>query len=700
MSVYHRMKQAGSSVNVTMLTQAIAAVGSNYQSESVNMQSLGEDGRERIAATQTEMEESIRSAFGPEVKLTPDQIEAGVRTMAAAASPRGHMSMSSKGYQEVALKDESGALALRGPGGNLTAESVNMQAFDDRNFDDYKEASIQFNVLTTKQDAVTEMFFPSLQISADAPALRTTLRSVIVQRNVVHPSDGTAPDRGDKNLAHAFTDPSILENNSTSIIPVVAADNSNADLFVDPAKIAPRDVKVDGQLNKTAPLKIGKEFSYLALAKHGTFAPTEGYDSTDQLNDRIVLSTLAVEVSNGTDTSQLLVNVEGLPSGNFVKDQQGNSNEDFVLNFTTKVISLSKESKDVSNVAAAALAGLTDGVSLRFRIKAHGTVNLNTAVGEVDSANMIVVEAFDAAGPVKIEGALKTAVDALTFNVYGFETTDVTITNSNRSTVGLWVDTTSHQRIFAIGAQAPIYHPCPVNDEAPQTIVQSLVAASRAVSINRGHASITNHFNALRAYVEMGATDISPSEMFPGAADELVPYFKSIDVPVKTKLNSISTHEKGDDIRALFSTIITHFVAEMINRSNYSTALELTRGAGAKPKVIIATDPEIAPWLMMSGDADFLGRNVSYEVQSSVHPDYKGKIKVSFGSDTSIDGLDPCGFGRRGWITELLSTQMVTRRGKQAREVVIQPRELHAATLPVGLEFNVTELSDAIAERL
>ena len=103
---------------------------------------------------------------------------------------------------------------------------------------------------------------------------------------------------------------------------------------------------------------------------------------------------------------------------------------------------------------------------------------------------------------------------------------------------------------------------------------------------------------------------------------------------------------------------------------------------------------------MISGDADFLGRMVDYTVATTVHPDYKGKIIISFGSDTSIDGLDPLGFGRRGWITELLSTQETVRNGKVSTEVVIQPRELHAAVLPVGIVIDVTNLTEAVEEAI
>jgi len=701
MSIYHKNKGANASkVSVPLLTAALSQIGGGYASESVNMQSLGEAASREIFVRQTTMGDDLINAYGDDVTLNKQQIEAGVRAMVAASNVEEHARLSVSGFESAQEKDQSGFLALRGSGGDISHESVNMQSYESRDFSKFKEASIEFNVLSTAQDAVSELFFPSLNVSADAPLLRSTLRSVVVQRNVQHSKSGAPTNLSRKNLAHAFTNPEILENNSTAVIPVVAADNSNIDNFVPAAKFAPYDVEVDGEANKTAPLVIGREVNLLGLAANGTFAPAEGYDGTDQLNSRAVLNTLLVEVSDGVATSQIQLKVGGLPTSNFVKAIQGNSNEDFILNFTTTNPSFSTETLDKDGVAATALADIEAGISLRLKVKAHGDLNLNTSNLTVDGASVNVIAAYGAAGKVAIEGALETAVNKLTMQVIGYELAETTRTNSNRSTTGLWVDTTSHSREFAIGAQAPIYHPMPRGAETPQDIVQSLVAASRAVTTNRGMAAIINHVNALEAYVAMGATDIQPSDMFPGASDELVPYFKSIELDVKAKLNSISTHEKGEDIRSLFSTVLTHYVAEMINRSNYITALEMARGTAAKPKVIIATDPEIAPWLMLSGDADFLGRMVDYQVTATVHPEFKGRIVVSFGSDTTIDGIDPLGFGRRGWITELLATQDTTRNGKASKEVVIQPRELHAAVLPVALNFDVSNLTEAVNERL
>lgn len=681
------------------LRTALQGVASETAGKAVTMLALNDD---NLMNTRRDMSVDINAAY--ENKL--DEHELSVATMVAlqAANPSSHGRAAQEGYRlaQDKGKDYSGALALSGRGGSAEQLEVNFQSYDTRNFDNYKELSIDFAVETAKADAVTELFFPSLLLPADSPALRVNLRSTIVQRNKRHTGTGiTKLDR--KNLAHAYTDPTILENNATTIIPVVAADGSNEDAFISSTLVAPYDVEVDGELNKTAPIKINREVNLFKLAAPGTFAPDEAYDLYDQLDQRVVLDTLDFSVTDangGTpETSQLSFKVYGLPKTNFHKAPQEDSNEEFMLRFNTDVITVNKDTLSRAGVAATALAGIEAGVSLRLRIRATATLSLNTSNFIAESATVEVIGAFNDAGPVAIEGALADTVNDLTFTGNGVELADLSITNSNRSTTGLWIDTTGHTRQFLLGTQSPLYHPAPKDGVIEEDIVESLIEASRAVTTNRGISAIRNHFDSLSAYLDMGAHGITSSEMFPGAADEITPYHKSVNIDVLAKLNSISTHEKGEDIRSLFSTIITHYVAQMINRSNIITARQMYGAKGRLP-VVIATDPEIAPWLMISGDADFLGRMVDYKVEHSVHPALKGKIFVSFGADTSLDGLDPCGFGRRGFTTELISQYEVQRGNSKNQEVSITPRELHAAVLPVGLEFNVTNLTEAVEQKL
>lgn len=696
MSTFFRKKNNAlpASVDVSTLINNISGDSARM---SITMMSLNGEQREKVLDDREVMRADLNHAFGD--TLSDAQQAAGVSALYQASNIEEHMNNSVSGFEGIE-SDYSSSLANFGQGGDLSQMSVNMQAYEDRDFSKFKDSSVIFNMATAEQDAVSELFFPSLQVSADAPTLRCTLRSTIVQRNVQHSRTGVATDLNRKNLAHAFTDPSILENNSTEVVPVVAADDSNKALFVSASRVAPYDVEVDGHLVKTAPLKVGVSGSLLGLAAVGAYAPEEGYTAYDQLNPRALLSTIAVEVSNGAETSQLSFNVKGLPRANFVKSPQANTNEDFMLKFTTDTMAVSAETLDRDQAVALGLSDIEAGVSLRLRLRVSAELNLNTSTYLVESVTVEVIGAFNAAGPVAIEGALATAVGELQIEGYGVTFGDITRTNSNRSSTGLWVDTTSHVREFAIGVQAPIYHPKPKGQVTKQDVIDSLILSAKAVSTNRGIAAMRNHLDALAAYVDMGATGISSSEMFPGAADEVVPYYKAISLPVKTMLNSVSTHEKADDLRSLFSTVLTHYVSQMLNRSNIETATAMIHGSAKKPSIIIATDPEIAPWLMISGDADLLGRMVEYKVATSVHPDMTGKIIISLASDVNVDGIDPCGFGRRGWITELVATQVVQRGSSSNDEVVIQPRELHTATLPVAIEFTVTELTEALEERI
>lgn len=693
----HKEGAASQAFDKAALSGVINSIAPDKASQSITMLSLSPEAQDSVYVTREEVRDDVTSILGE--NLSPAAQEAATMAAFQVANIEEANRAAVAGIKSVGT-DYSGSLSLQGAGGDLGQVSVNMQSYDNRDFSKYRESSIRFNAASADQDAVSELFFPSLLLSADAPFLRCTLRSTVVQRNVTHSRTGEVTDLGRKNLANAYTNPEILENNSTEVFPIVAADNSNASAFVSASRVAPYDVMVDGKLEKTAPLKVGTSGNLLGLASVGSYAPEEGYTAYDQLNPRAMLDKIFVEVTDGTETDQVAFTVKGLPRANFVKSPQPDSNDDFMLKFATDTFSISAETKDRTGTVAPSLAGIPNGTSLRVRLRAAADLNLNDSNYHLESASLEVIGAFDANGPVKIEGALKSAVDALSFDAYGITLADITRTNSNRSTLGLWVDSTSHHRDFAVHAQAPIYHPRPTDETPEQDVIDSLIRASKAVSTNRTIAAMRNHLDTLAAFVEMGDSTITSDQMFPGAAAEITPYYKSVDLKIKTMLNSISTHEKADDIRGLFSTVMTHYVGQMINRSNIETATAMIHGSVKKPELIIATDPEIAPWLMISGDADLLGRMVNYKVASSVHPDMVGRIVVSFASDTSIDGIDPCGFGRRGWLTQVVAQNTTTRGSSTNKEVVIQPRELPVAALPVALEFVVTELDEAIEESL
>lgn len=639
----------------------------------------------------TDTEQQIRGIFDA-AQLSVDSISMESATQTAIAL--GDMG---KYNEHLGAPAPAGALVangvMRGAHGTVN-ESLSMEAFEDRDYSNFKAESVVFSAFAGKRSEFEEELFPTKVVGAETVGLTSTITSDIVLKNVHHPITGAIIDTGEQSIAHALVDASILANESTKVVPAVATDDSNVSHFVPNAEVPHRDIKIDDVSVKTAHLLFDKDHGLLGLADSAIAGRVS--DVTDMLVPNIQLESVLLKVTYAGASavvSYIDVPVKSLPGTSFIQSVEGQSN-DVVLNFDTSAIVLNKGTLDVTGVAAPAL-DVFDATDLLISAKISGKASCKTSKLNLFAGGVGVAAAYDDSN-VELSltsGATAVEVAKLTIEAAGFKTQQYR-TNSNLKVTGIMSDTSSRTVFFPLAESAPVYRPVPTSSEDTGSVVRGLLRICNARSHNNAVTALLNHRDAVAAFAT-ATHDLPASEVFVGACDEVKGYFKSIPMNLVTDIDSEKTHEKASDLRHVFVNTLTQHIAVMIDESNYRAALDLTSNGMEKPRVVIATDPIIASWLSVQGDERLLGDAVDAKVVSTTDSRMKGKIIVVLQREKT-DGVDPLSFACRGYAPDAISTIQVSRDGGTVKEIMVKPRESHIAVLPILIEFLPTGLTEVL----
>jgi hypothetical protein len=140
----------------------------------------------------------------------------------------------------------------------------------------------------------------------------------------------------------------------------------------------------------------------------------------------------------------------------------------------------------------------------------------------------------------------------------------------------------------------------------------------------------------------------------------------------------------------------------MYTKSGYKAALETMRGPGAKPCVIIGTDPYTARYLNITGDMRLLGDQFAVKVVETNNRDIRNKIFITFGIiDSTAEGIpNPLHFGHCAWKPEMTLIVDMPRNGGVVKEISVAPSYAHITNLPVLSRIDVSNISEVIASKV
>lgn len=700
-----KQKATGLGAVVNSLQQQINMNGNEFASaehtgQLLSLESLSDAALVDLQHAQKGISASIREAFeglGLE-SLTDAQVEAGAVAAMALGDPMAYAQRASDtanpSMEGITVVDFEQA----GVAGSLDYRmTTGLEAYNEAELRNAIPFSIAYNVQASRQDAFSEAFYPTIVITPDQVGLEMTIRTTKVFNEVRHAISGKLANFAKRSLIDASIDPSVLATESTAIVPVVLADNSNLTQFVD-ASLVPATVrKVDGVDVPTAPLKIGTAVDLLGISQHPGLIGAGVMDSTDSIDPRIVLERVYIKVKTGADVDVIAIDLDRLPRSGFNKSLEGDYRE-MSLQFRTADLLLTKDIKAVDGVFPSALSVIAaSDYSVKLSVNVDGECNTETGNTNVYASPVVVSAIYDAnkAEVATASGAGAAFIAATTFEVVGY-TLKATRSNLNRRTRGLLLTNDEQTERYTIPVGAPISIPAPVSSQKDAADLASLITATRVRNSNQAVTTLLNYAATLKAFTNAAISN-GPVPAIEGIGRYLVkPFYEEVDFDLSQTVDSIKSHERADDVAAALVNKIRETAYRMNRNSQYQTALDAqTGGLGGVPKLLIGCDSMLLQHLMVSGDNRTAGIGFDFEVVGTNDMRMRDKIVLTFVRGES-NGPDALAFGAHAWIPELASTVTVNRNGATNKESQVQPRNRHVNNLPVMAMINVVKLKEAL----
>lgn len=640
------------------------------------------------------------------IDVTTAQLTAGALVAAAAGNPAEYATAAYKNRtanddKKVTISAESGGAA--GTYGYMDELSPSLESFDNSNLRDFVGLSITYNVQAARQDEFSEAFFRTSVITPDNGGVDITIPNQLVMNHFLHVG-GTGPAKfNERRLLDAAINYNILSDQSTALVPEIAPNNENIDIFVPASAVAPKTLDLGNRSVTTAPLKVGVKVDLIAESQYGLIAKNGQADNTDTLDRMTGVKAVYLQVADGDVISFTLNN---LPGSYFVKGPEGRGRGQ-LLNFNNRSLQLSKNTLTVSgavptNVTLKEIVDSKLVVYLEFGL----TGNIDTDYGNVivnPAGGVTVYAVYDAQGN---KLSLKTGTGLAIVNglkelaVIGWDP-NARLSNANRRERGLQLNTTDYTERYPVPLGPPMSIPSPHAENRDASEMSLLISATRLRNNNNAVTKLLNYADDLDQFVGLNGASSYDEVAIPeieGIARFLIhPWFRHDDLHLPDRINSITSADRIADVQAVLVNALRDGIFEAYRDSNIQTALDaLTGYTGEKYKVLIGTDTVLSRYIITPGDTRTIG-DLEYIKVTTQDKRVYGDIYYTFIREG--EGIDPLNFGSHIWIPELISNLSVARTGSQYKEAMVQNRSRHVVHLPVLGRIRVTGLSEAVADQ-
>jgi len=588
---------------------------------------------------------------------------------------------------------------MEGPNGSMSVMSTGMENYNEKSQRDFRVISVAYNLAASRQDSFGEAIYPTVVVNPTEGGVTQNLTYAAILKDVFHEVTGALFDTREVNMVEAFRDPSVLEDTSTKLIPVVDEMDKNKSVFVDPAIIAPKEIELErGGVVKTAPLKIGHKFDLIGVSNRQQLIAGNMLDLTDTIDPAIRLKTLYVQT--GGETKKVVrFTVERMPTAVF-QPSLTNDTRIAQLNFTTEDLVIKADTRAIDGSTGTELDEIASREwTLRLSVGVSGSVSLSKGDTWINSTPVVVEKVLDADGAslAKDSGDVAALLAALgELNVVGFDL-DTRFTNTNRRERGQLVQTRTLQFRYPIPMHSPITLPMSTMDEnGPGDVVKTLTVATNIRNSNNAVTRLLNYLSQLREVTSSGY-DRPKFGAVEGALSALIrPTYRHATLDLREAIDSTRSGERWEDVCQVMLNTIKSMLFPAYRDSNIESAYQTVTGnADERPKFIIATDREIAHYLMMKGDDRTLGAYLKYDIVSTNNERFDGKIVVIPTRENPVEN-DILNFGQFYYVPTIVADLPISRNGQTSREIAAVPFNLHVNNIPFAIEIDVVGLREVM----
>jgi len=631
-------------------------------------------------------------------------LDAGAMAMMAAGNPTA--------YAEAAYRNgaqpESGVQVVDVMAGDGSSAmdyrpAAAMEAFNENELRDHLPYTVVFNMLASRQDDFSEMFFPTTVVSPDQAGLDVSVSHMRVFNEVRHSATGNKIDFGKRNLIDASVDHTILADEHTRLVPVVLENGDNDDKFVAQSAVGTYLEKVGNFDVPTAPLAVDVDVDLIGISQYQPLLGAGVIDHSDEVDARVALEHLFIQFEDGKPAVRF--NVSRLARTQFTKTVEGNSRE-MQLTYNTHDLVVDKDKKAVDGTDVTQFATITaGGYTVRLGVNVSGTLNVEFGNVRVWSSKVSVAAIQTETGvsiPVTTGAGLAIAQELAGAKLIGY-TLRANRTNSNLRTRGHLLDTVVETARYTIplGSPLSITSPVSANSSRDAGDQKALIAAARTRNSNNAVTALLQIADQLREATKGPRRPDSNDCGVGGMGRHLVDaFFEELDLDLEQSMNSIKSQDRARDIEATLVNAIRDVAYRMYQKSKIQPAIDAATGtAGVAPILLVGTDQVLIRHLLVNGDSRTFG-TVFDKAVVKASPDRRvyGKIFISM-SRPDAEGPDPLVFGTHAWMSELITLMPISRNGATTREATLQPRTLHINNSPLLAVINVKGLTRALVDK-
>lgn len=691
---------------------------------SVESESLNSVQMENYRAGMEEISNHLEGIFaahnlnGIEGGIPAHSLEAAQILLGASGDLAGYNRQQMNATLEKGIPVHSFESYAFGPYGDVsisTSNQVAVESFDEKVLDKYLNYSIIFNVLASRQDEFSALFFKPLTITPDEVGYIVNIRMEQVWNGIEHLPNGQAKDIVKRNLIDALTHPEVLETNSTEIIPFVQEGGAkvggvdpikNVEHFLDDASAAVRTLRnLDGIDVLSAPLKTNMEHNLLGLSSHPSLIANGLMNEKDSLDSRVALENIYLEV----DGKFVKFNTHLLRTSAFYRAIEGNMRE-IALTFDNGSFLLSADRLAMDGTVVPVFKQLEDaGYAVRLRVRGFGKGTVEYGNIEIVAAPVEIASVYKDGVEVSLEDpALKAIIGGLDIGkpsskvkFAGFDL-EARRTNYDLRSRGLLLDSTEYREQFVVPLRSPISIQKPIVDahkEHPD--VKALVNATRIQANNDAVTTVLNHAALMEELVaKYNFVDQTSRDSFPGIGRYfLTPCFLREKLHLPTLVNSTSSENRLKDIQGGITTKLNEMVGRILQETNYIPVVEqMTGGNVGKIKVAIGTDYRLPQYLNIQGDTRLFGGKMEYEIASTPNKLMRNKIVLTLTRVNSDEGPDPFSYGTFIWTPELMVSTQLSRGAQTFNQHLVHPRYMHVVNIPIIAVVDITGIEEVTGE--
>lgn len=627
--------------------------------------------------------------------LSDVQLNAASYIAAAFANPVG--------FAEAALRPHAtpaGHTPLKvtceGIAGTVShSRPMGLESFSEQPLRQMMGWSIIMAATGAKQDDFCEAFFPYVLVGAGDMGLTLSLSRAMIVGTPNHDQSGNPNDLSRVNLIDAARNPSLLEDESTRLFPVLHQDPSHPSRRYIVAGAAGRDVTVEQNTFQTAPLAFG-EVGLISICTPDYLVVPGVMELTDAIGQGTRIEYVTIKV--GDDF--INIRTRELNTFGFLPAPEG-AEERQVINATTKSATLSPTTRNDRGQLPAALQLLRDNnLTVRFGLSVNGELNLQHSVCDVSGRIRGVYAVIDADGnDVDTTSgvgaqvlALMESAQAVGWYPFGVRT------NENLRTLGKLFDTLEERFAYGIPLTSPFSVLAPVGSSQPAKNLETLIAAQRRRMNAAGVTTLLNHLSNVEAHEAARRAGLDVSEIGSVGARLTKPYFRRLFIDATT-IQSLRENDRALDLAAKITNLIRFHAAEMAVETGYTAALEASTRGSKELRLLVGTSIRLHQQLMVTGDLRTFGPMFNNpKVVSTLNEKMDGKIVVTFTRDSEPGVPDELGFGWCAGLPELVTVVDTRRGGSMRKEATTQGRYLHIPNLPFGFIIEVEKLEEALRD--